>query len=578
MPGPFHFFARGEDLDPGAHWRVTGDHDRPDVGARDLATRGMTESVPIYAVRSGEVMAAWRNAPENPPDDVHEGRKTTPPTIARSGNFLVVRSNDGHTVLYAHLLNGTIPRTLCPNDDQFMTDADDKEDGLPRESIIPDGQRPRVAEGQYLGLMGNSGASSGRHLHIHLKPPQDSVTDSSSIHIRYKRAWVHRNPGSDPTNSARRAEWMQLRDDHLERGDAIWPSALLRWDVAIGQPATRIALGVMGSTVLTAVRGTDGRLQTQVHRLTTGGFKDILVSAKSGPVDEVAVVSAASVFALGVRGADGRLAIRTLRIRPGPDGSEAVYVIDTDTLGAASQIVLERCTQSDFSGIVAAMRDGDGHLRLRSWEIDDQGKLSRRGLLALDTRVTAVSVTSLFSGEFFDGLVVAVRDGNGRLQVLTFDISDGGRDISLRDRVVEGEVADVAIESLSPGRDACIVALRDSDGNLRVIRYDIDGNGSIQRRGHSIGGSVREIAVSRAHGLDWGAVVAMRDGQENLRIIPFEAMGDRMLRLGGVTAGQASHIAIDRSQITIDGRDFVIAGLIDADSKARLISFCTNFW
>jgi hypothetical protein len=211
----YRFPSYANDLPAGVYWRITG-HKAPSE-ARDLSgvrfdktTKSWTGwkvgagktkknsdaliyNVALYSMTGGEVVACWRRAPENTrPGRPHPGRagckegsedehedsnaaevcaeKACSCTIPRSGNFLVVEAPDGRTILYAHLKTDSIPKELCPRAQQFVKDAKDKSGpfGFVPEVYIEPGKRPKIKKDEFIGRVGNAGASSGPHLHTHI--------------------------------------------------------------------------------------------------------------------------------------------------------------------------------------------------------------------------------------------------------------------------------------------------------------------------------------------------------------------------------------------------------------------------
>jgi murein DD-endopeptidase MepM/ murein hydrolase activator NlpD len=109
-------------------------------GDGSLLTDYYTYNLPVLAPAAGEVVEAFDGDPDMPLSTLGGG--TTP-----SGNHVLIRVAPREYVLLAHLRPGSV--SVRPGD--------------------------RVAEGQPIGRVGNSGNTSEPHLHVHL---QDAADDA----------------------------------------------------------------------------------------------------------------------------------------------------------------------------------------------------------------------------------------------------------------------------------------------------------------------------------------------------------------------------------------------------------------
>jgi len=176
-------------------------------GAPDRNDGRIIYDKPFYAMEDGEVEACWRNAPENPrPGERHPAQQDG--LVPGGGNMLWLRLADGSRVLYAHAIPGTIPPELCPHNEELLSAPG------AREGVVPEGQRAQVRAGQFLGRVGNSGSSSGPHLHIHRE------LGGSAHPITFERGL------STPWNNARADinDWRSFAGRSIPNGAVlIWP-------------------------------------------------------------------------------------------------------------------------------------------------------------------------------------------------------------------------------------------------------------------------------------------------------------------------------------------------------------------
>lgn len=117
----------------------------------------------VYAMVSGTVVNCWRNAPEN----AKAGTKDADVLnfyIGVGGNHVLIRTDDGVYAEHAHMIPGSISSAICPNNKtRFDSPSSSTQ---PAEANVVNGVH--ITKGQYLGLAGNSGNSTGPHVHVHM--------------------------------------------------------------------------------------------------------------------------------------------------------------------------------------------------------------------------------------------------------------------------------------------------------------------------------------------------------------------------------------------------------------------------
>lgn len=118
-------------------------HERPSrrkLQLCDFGTFGQT----LYAPAAGEVLACCNDQPDLPPTPgratMQDGPPKGQPMVVMAGNYIVLGLEDGATVIMGHMKRGSL--------------------------TVKVGHR--VKAGQVLGQLGNSGNTSGPHLHIEM--------------------------------------------------------------------------------------------------------------------------------------------------------------------------------------------------------------------------------------------------------------------------------------------------------------------------------------------------------------------------------------------------------------------------
>ncbi len=167
----------------------------------------------IRAMKAGTVVGCWRNAPQNKPGSVLDGVKDG--TISGGGNYVLVEHDNGVLALYAHAQPGSVPSSICPHNDTYRTSSSDFN--------VTGGVR--IAKGQYLGKVGNSGRSSGPHLHVHMEK-----SDGTPVKMKFNQSMT---TSFASQKASINASWKTLEGEAIPNGEVmIWaPHSVGYWTV-----------------------------------------------------------------------------------------------------------------------------------------------------------------------------------------------------------------------------------------------------------------------------------------------------------------------------------------------------------
>jgi len=283
------------------------------------------------------------------------------------------------------------------------------------------------------------------------------------------------------------------------------------------------------------------------------------------PATEIEIHEAAfPEVVTAIRNGAGRLQLISWRLgetirRTGDSGNQA---------GKVGEIALVR-----LGRLVTAVRTAEGDLKLISWRhtsgptaatferLGDSGDQAGRA-----SQIAIALVPDPAAGS---RLVTAVRTREGRLRLISWDLGGDGSFLRRGDSGdLAGEASRIALAAI--GRDLLLTAVRTAEGELELIAWRISADGRSFTRladSGSQAGKVSEIAMTSD-----GRVTAVRTAERRLKLIRWEIASDgsRIRRIGdsGNQAGRASLIALSSV-----GGDAYVTAVRTAEGILRLISW-----
>lgn len=567
---------------------------------------------PVYAPVDGEIIACWRNMPD---DDVEgddyscPGGNEIPPSqtpddnddgmCARRGNHLIIRTGTGELVGINHLKDDSIPTELCPKTGAYLYRGDSVSCDIYDDARLEDASGNvapiPILKGEYVGRVGNSGASSGPHLHVEVYQDTDPTgggCKGNDLPIEFSESWSA-PLGSGPLSSD---DWTPLEAERLAIGNgtlALWPDPIgPRTDSVALEGGSRPAVAMTSAGGVVAFRDSNGDLSTIAFAPDSQGELLLGPQATAGSVErlDVAKIGASSRHVVvAVQNGQGNLQLLPYYVT----SSRSLIRGGGVTSSAASRIALTRAP--NHSGVVAAVRNGSGTLTVRDFGVSSSGTqltVSTGGSATSNASIVDVAADRIVAGRArnetsgaFQGVVTAERRGDHRLVVRTWEVTPQGN-VTLIDSHLAtwaGQpllVEDVAVSVVgTSGREFAAVSVRTRGSDaLRVQSYEISRDGDISYiEGH--GSGTAQIVTSATAG-SADIALGLLDGDGELRGLTYEVSlhttttdGGQVRRIGTREAGTINDLDIG---VRANQGDMLFA-VVDSVSEIRLIRYLANF-
>lgn len=519
-------------------------------------------------------------------DECKEATESDEPVckVRKSGNYIALLTEDGHRLFFGHLAPGTIPENLCPFDKKFMNNANVKlcEDGqcsdFPTEAIIPEGERPKVRRGEFIGRAGSSGGSTHPHVHLHqgkmeITPTGIPVENGGHRPYLIENAWMR--PSETPSWIKLQGDW-EVRKTDSNPLPLIKPSPFLCTGTKTA--GTTHAVSLAGS--VTSIINDQNKLQLIAwdvdengsilrQQSATGVEIDLVASAKPGTDRDV--VTAA-------RNASGNFRFDYWKVSPNGTVSHK----DHETTGPVGDVAITRVPTGD--GVIVAVKAGNGKLKLITYETDNNGNLDRKGSIEGDA-VRSVAVARIRKGrrsnedpsDVFVGAATAVKTQGDKLRIQTWRWNENSKTLSAVHSHTGAEIlGQVAISTvpMPDDRQMLVTAARTESGML-LQSWSVNSQGEFEKRWSKHLGDARHITINAVS--DGRFVTSFEDGAGNLKVKGWSLGPKGKIGYIGVEgAGTVSYVSSSMLRRNNGETRFILTAVRDGAQNLRLIVYASN--
>lgn len=244
----------------------------------------------------------------------------------------------------------------------------------------------------------------------------------------------------------------------------------------------------------------------------------------------------------------------------------------TETGGAISQI---DTTLVRAGRVATAVRDGDGKVRVIVWDIEDSGnKITRRGT-GIGGAINKVSTCGLGANM----VATAVLTSADELKIIIWRIEENGDVTRVGEASAAGQITDVAVclARYDMGANFMATAVRRADGTLKVDVWKTYANGKLDHQASASAGKINiqksglntpRLTISNAG--TQSLVTYIRDENNDFKTILWEFEGNNLARLGSIALDAPSIGSISACNVA---REVTVAAIQDKDKKLKLIAY-----